>query len=369
MSGTASSAPASTPRRVAIVGGGNIARAHLRGLRDPAVTARTPVDVAAVVDITEERAKQFATENDIPAWYASLPDMLRDVRPDLVHLCTPPGGHAEQAIACLEADASVLCEKPPCLSLAEYDQILAAEESSAGTFSVVFQHRFGSSGKHVHRMLSEGAFGRPFVAMCQTTWFRDHAYFEVPWRGRWDTEGGGPTMGHGIHQVDLLGHLLGDWSEVQAMTACLDRPVETEDVSTALVRFASGAMATVVNSVLSPREESYIRLDCAKATVELTHLYGYQHDSWRITPPPNAEPASEWAFPEPDTRSSHTAQIGDLLIDLENGTRPVASGASARRTMELITATYCSAATGEPVRPADLTSSNPFYHRLGGSPA
>jgi predicted dehydrogenase len=48
-------------------------------------------------------------------------------------------------------------------------------------------------------------------------WYRDQAYFDVPWRGRWSAEGGGPTMGHGSHQIDPLLALLGEWIEVRAM--------------------------------------------------------------------------------------------------------------------------------------------------------
>lgn len=357
-----------SPRRVAIVGGGGIARNHVRALRDDAVRERTPVELVAVVDIDQERAGAFAAAHDIAGAYDDLATMLAEVGPDLVHLCTPPGGHAQQSIACLNAGASVLCEKPPCLSLAEYDAILQAAEASAGVFSVVFQHRYGTGALHVRRLLTEGAFGRPFVGVCLTTWFRDHAYYAVPWRGRWDTEGGGPTMGHGIHQMDLLGHLLGDWEEIQAMTSTLDRPVETEDVSVAQIRFASGALASVVNSVLSPREESYIRLDCEQATIELTHLYGYSGGDWKITPlGKSAEVPAEWAFPEPDVRSSHTAQVADLLLGLDNGVAPHTGGAGGRRTMEIITGIYCSAATGRPVRRDELGPDNPFYHRLGGT--
>ncbi len=103
--------------------------------------------------------------------------------------------------------------------------------------------------------------GRPLVAHCQTTWYRNAEYYAVPWRGRWESEGGGPAMGHGIHQMDLLLDLMGPWSEVRAMAGRLVHDVETEDVSTALVRFESGALATIVNSVLSPDEVSRIRID------------------------------------------------------------------------------------------------------------
>ena len=106
----------------------------------------------------------------------------------------------------------------------------------------------------------------------------------MPWRGRWDTEGGGPTMGHGIHQMDLLGYLLGDWSEISAVTRRQVRRMDTEDLSLAHVTFASRAVASVINSVLSPRQESYLRFDFERATVELSHLYGYGDDDWQITP-------------------------------------------------------------------------------------
>src|SRR5262249_1118914 len=160
------------------------------------------------------------------------------VRPDLVHVCTPPYVHAEQVVACLRAGAWVWCEKPVCRSLAEYDTITAAEGTDGPYAAVVFQHRFGSGARRLRAQIEAGELGRPVGAQCVTAWYRGHEYFEVPWRGRWETEGGGPTMGHGIHQMDLLLSLLGEWTEVRAMAGRLDRRVETEDVSMAMVRFA-----------------------------------------------------------------------------------------------------------------------------------
>src|SRR6201999_1263014 len=114
---------------------------------------------------------------------------------------------------------------------------------------------------------ASGVLGRPLVAVCTTTWYRDQAYFDVPWRGRWDTEGGGPTMGHGIHQMDLLLAVLGEWTDVTATARRQAREIDTEDLSLAHVGFANGAVASVVNSVLSPREQSYLRFDFELATV------------------------------------------------------------------------------------------------------
>jgi predicted dehydrogenase len=342
--------------RVAVVGTGGIAGyCHVPALR--AQAHRT--EIVAAVDVDADRVKAFCAEHDIPAAYTDVAAMLEAERPDLVHVCTPPFTHAAVVRACLAAGAWVWCEKPLCLSLAEYDSIEAAAGAAGPYVSVVFQHRFGSGAGHLRELMDGGRLGRPLVAACHTTWYRGHEYFEVPWRGRWETEGGGPTMGHGIHQMDLMLSVLGEWDEIRAMAGTLDRRIETEDVSMAMVRFRNGAMGSVVNSLLSPREESYLRFDFADATVELRHLYGYRNADWTCAPP------DAWAPPD-DVPSSHDAQLAELLDCYERGERPPVSGAQSRLTMEFVTGLYASAFTGRPVTPADLTPDNPFYQHLNG---
>jgi predicted dehydrogenase len=355
--------------RAAIVGSGNIAElTHVPALRAQA----DRVDIVAAVDIDAERVKAFCDRTEIPNAYTSLDDMLEAERPDLVHVCTPPATHVDPVVRCLEAGAWVLVEKPPALSLAEYDRIGASERDGGPYASVVFQHRFGSAGRHAAQLIGSGELGRPLVALCNTVWYRPQEYFDVPWRGKWATEGGGPTMGHGIHQMDLLLALLGDWSEVTAFAGRLDRVTETEDVSMAVARFESGAMASIVNSVLSPREESYLRVDLSDATVEVSHLYGYGNTDWTYTPAPHvadAERIARWSTPEGDVRSSHAPQVRALIDALERGERPLLSGAQGRQTLELVTGIYQSAFTGAPVHRSEITPGSPFYGSLhGGTP-
>lgn len=51
-------------------------------------------------------------------------------------------------MAVLKAGACVPCEKPLGLSLAEYDDLAAAEAASGAYASVVFQRRYGSGAAH-----------------------------------------------------------------------------------------------------------------------------------------------------------------------------------------------------------------------------
>ncbi|MFI6161412.1 Gfo/Idh/MocA family protein [Micromonospora haikouensis] len=354
--------------RVAVVGTGGIATSsHL-----PAVQAHGDrVELVAAVDVDPSRVARFCELAGITAGYTDLDEMLAARQPDLVHVCTPPAEHVGQIEAVLSAGSWAWVEKPPCRTLAEFDRITAAEQASGAYASVVFQHRFGSAARHTAALLAAGELGRPLLAQCTTAWYRPPAYFAVPWRGSWASEGGGPTMGHGIHQMDLLLTLLGPWEEVTAIAGRLDRDVETEDVSLALVRFTNGALASITNSILSPREESYLRIDLSDATVELTHLYGYRNSHWTYTAAPGVadDRQRRWRLPEPDLPSSHTAQFSLLLAAMRAGVRPPASGASARRTLELVTALYQSALTGRSVRRAELVPQNPFYHALHGDTA
>ena len=218
-------------------------------------------------------------------------------------------------MACLEHGMTVLCEKPPALNLAELDAIIAAERAD-GPLRDLFQHRFGSGGLALADLLAAGraraaddrGLRHPVVPPGRAT-------SPSPWRGRWEAEGGGPTMGHGIHQMDLMLSILGPWREVVAVAARRARPTATEDLSAAIVTFESGAVATVVNSLLSPRETSYLRFDLSYATVELAHLYGYGDADWTVT----AAPGYEERGPRPGTAgptgraSGHRAQFGAVL--------------------------------------------------------
>jgi predicted dehydrogenase len=386
----------SGPIRVAIVGTGGIARVHAAALGPgaaPGLGAGTapgagpasgPADLAAAgpatavlaaaADVDAARLAAFAREHRVPATYRELADLLREARPDLVHICTPPHVHHQQALACLRAGVSVLVEKPPVISLREFDELAAAEQTASGPwFASIFQHRFGAAQRRLKALAAAGTLGRPLLAVCHTTWFRDQAYFDVPWRGRFETEGGGPTMGHGIHQMDMLVDVLGDWAEVRAIARRQARRTRTEDVSLAHVTFASGAVASVVNSVLSPREESYLRFDFERASVEVTHLYGYTDRDWRITPAPGQKwvPRAPGRLgpPGPSAPSGHRGQFEEVLACLAAGRRPAVAPAESRRTLSLVAAIYAAALTGQPVTPADLGPGSPFYDRMDGGQA
>ncbi|WP_153393701.1 Gfo/Idh/MocA family protein [Ornithinicoccus halotolerans] len=393
---TAPPRPDSAPLRAGIVGTGGIAAAHARALR----AHRDDVELAGVADLDRGRAEEFGREHEAAAVAGSLQELLASGDGlDVVHVCTPPGTHVALAAEALASGVHVLLEKPPALSLADFDRLVAAQDAAPADrrgrharAGVVFQHRFGAAAERLRRWLGDGTLGRSLLATCHTQWYRPPSYFETPWRGTWDAEGGGPTMGHGIHQVDLLLSVLGPWREVRAVAARQARDVDTEDVSMALVTMADGTLVSVVNSLLSPRESSELRFDTEHATVELHHLYGHGESDWRLTAAPgheelttrwadeagrsardtvdpvdpvdDADPA-EAAGAEVD-RTSHRGQVGRALAAIRTGGPLPVPLPDARRTLELSAAIYASAFTDRTVRAGEIAPGHAFYDRMDG---
>ena len=351
--------------RCALVGTGAVAHLHAR-----AVAAYPRAELVAVTDQSREKADEFAAQYGVARVYDDLEALLAAEQPDVVLICTPPAAHRAQAVAALTAGSHVLVEKPPAPSLDELDDMRAAAQAADRRLAVVFQQRTGTAAAHVKRLLDSGALGRPLLAQCQTLWFRDAEYFAVPWRGKWETEGGGTTLGHGIHQLDLLAFLLGDWARVEGRLWRLDRDTETEDASTATVVFDSGVVAQVVSSTVSPRQTSSIRIDTQKATVTVDHLYGHGHENWAITPAPHVSEAEAagWALPETEERSDHAPLLRDVFDALLSGDPLPRTADEPARSLELVAAIYASAAAdGAVVTPADLAA-HPTHRRGFQSP-
>lgn len=353
-------------KRLAIVGTGKIVNSHIRAIE----SAGDRVELVAAVDINETAVQKFCSEHHVPNAYTSVTDMLAKEKPDLVSVATPPATHKDIAIECLDAGAWVFCEKPLCGSLADFDAIQAAEKRSGCYVSTVFQWRFGSAVKHLRKLIQAESLGKALVVTCNTLWYRTQDYYNVSWRGTYADEFGGPTMGLGIHIMDLCFYLMGDWQEIQANIGTLDRDMEIEDVSMAMVRFENGAMGSFINSALSPRQETYLRMDFQKATAEVTALYRASNENWRFSVPENSEDTETlalWDALDIDFQGSHNQQLSEILDAMDHNQAPPVSGDEARRILEFTASLYKSAFTGKLVSRGDITSDDPFYYSNNGT--
>ncbi len=139
--------------RALLVGTGGIGDAHVRAVE----ATQGRVQLVAAVDLDATRVKAFCERHRIPVAHTDYVAALSEVRPDIVLIAAPPSLHRPMSIAAMEAGAWVLCEKPFCGSLAELDDIEAAEQRTGQHAACVFQMRFASSTAHLRALADAGA--------------------------------------------------------------------------------------------------------------------------------------------------------------------------------------------------------------------
>ncbi len=330
---------------VGVVGTGNISPLHLRGYLAHPGEAR----VVALCDIVPERAAarraQFALDD--AAVSAHIDGVLARDDVDLVSIATPPSTHAELAIRALRAGKHVLVEKPMAPSLAECDAMLAAARESGRLLSVVSQNRFRDDLALLKAVVDSGLLGPVASVQVDSAWWRGLAYYDLHWRGTWEVEGGGPTLNHAIHHLDLVAWLLGGppQSVAALMTNAWHVNAEVEDLSAAVLQYPR-ALATVVASVVHHGQDQRIVIQGRDAAVTLPWSVRAEHAGGSGHPDAAGDDALmgriealRAAF-TPLAHHGHTAQIGDVLAAITQGRAPAVTGAHGRRTVEIVTGIY-----------------------------
>lgn len=333
---------------VAVIGGG-IGRAHVK---EGYAALPDRFRVLALCDIDPTRLATAADAFGIERRTASFAEILAMPDIDVVDICTPPSLHLQQCLAALAAGKHVVCEKPLVGSLAEADQLIAAQATAAGRLMPIFQYRFGNGLQKARHIIRSGLAGRPYLATVETAWSRDAAYYSVPWRGKWETELGGALLGHAIHAHDLLCYLMGPIASVFARTATRVNPIEVEDTAAASLELASGALATLSVTLGSAREISRLRLCFEHVTFQSAlSPYAPADDPWQIIPASAAAARAidtalqAWRF-VPSRFAGLFAAMHAALVS--GGELPVTL-ADARASLELVTALYHAAEIAAPV--------------------
>ena len=191
--------------------------------------------------------------------FAEHRQLVDAVAPDVVHVCAPHDQHADIAIDCLRDGVGVLLEKQLAHTLAEGDRVVRAAAEHGAKIGVCFQNRYNATAQAVRSLLKSGQLGAVLGGSGTVMWHRPAAYYQArPWRGRWQTSGGGVMINQAIHTLDLLQWFLGDVTHVEGRVSqrLLDGAREVEDTADLVLDHASGARsvlyATAANVVDSP---------------------------------------------------------------------------------------------------------------------
>lgn len=352
--------------KIAILGTGAISDSHLQAYQKFSDRCQ----VVAVVDLYPEKAAEKVAQHGLQAKvYRDYRELLAEEAFEVASVCLPPFAHAQATVDLLRAGKHVLVEKPMATCLQECDAMIAAAEAGGCLLSVVAQNRFKTPMMKLRSILGSGVLGRILHAQVDSFWWRGANYYDLWWRGTWEKEGGGCTMNHAVHHLDLFQWIMGLPSEVQAVTLNLAHEnSETEDFATAVLSYEAGAVGQITASLVHHGEEQQMVFQCDRAKVSVP---------WQV----KAAIAKENGFPEdnvallvelqtrydqlPDLPfEGHDGQIANFLGAIEGRERLLIDGQEGRKTLELISAIYQSSHLGQKVR-LPLRPTDPFYTREG----
>lgn len=354
-----SSVSSSAPLRVGVVGCGMIARNHAE-----AFTAAPGATVVACSDVDPARARAFADRHGIEHAVSSLPEMAA-LGVDAVAVCTPHPTHEAVVIAAAGLGLHVLCEKPIAIDTPTAARMVTACREAGVRLGVMFQRRFWPASQRIRRAIDDGTLGIPVLGQCTVMLHRRPDYYtRDAWRGRWDTDGGGVLMTQAIHYLDLLRWFMGPVVEVTGRYATYvhGEHIEVEDSATALLRFASGGMATVLATTgATPGEGVQIKITGSTgATVSVSEYpEGAEgvNDLWdvpgRVEQAPvfgrGVDPDIDLAQINEQHIPFHTLQAADFVSAVAEDREPVVTGQDALESLRLVEAIYASQRTGESV--------------------
>lgn len=339
-----------------IVGTGMISRFHARALEDV-----RGAKLIACYDRVAEASNRFGKENECDA-YSDLKKMLQDDRVDVVSVCTPSGAHMEPAVAAAKAGKHVVVEKPLEITTRRCDRIIKACEDNDVKLATIFPSRFHASSIAMKKAIAAGRFGKMTLGDAYVKWFRPQEYYDSgAWRGTWKLDGGGALMNQAIHAVDLLLWLMGPVAEVQANAATLaHKRIEVEDVVTAILRFASGALGVIeASTAVYPGYLKRIELHGIDGTAILEEE---EIVKWDFAKRGRGDAAILKTMEQSNTTGggasdptaighhAHSKLFKDLVSAIKNDRPPLIDGHEGRRSVELITAIYKSASSGRAVK-------------------
>lgn len=353
--------------RTAIIGCGKVSDLHAEAMK-----ATPEAEFVAIYSRSRDKADQYGKKYGVQG-FCDIREMIVAAGVEVVVVCTPHPAHRDAAIAAVEAGAHVLVEKPLGSTLQECDEMLNAARQAGVRLGTVCQRRFYAPVQRLRRAIDEGKIGTPALGTVLMLGWRDEKYYESdPWRGKWQSEGGGVLVNQAPHQLDLLQWFMGPIDELFGVWSNINHPyIEVEDTAVAIVRFRSGALGNIVVSnsqkpgifgkvhvhgqngaSVGVQTDGGAMFVAGMSTVveppvnDLWTVPGEEHllEAWK-----QQDSAEFNGLPNAVAHYFHL-QIQDFLRAILADRAPLITGEDGRRTVEIFTAIYRSQKTNAPVR-------------------
>jgi predicted dehydrogenase len=238
---------------IGVMGAGGIAfRRTIPGM----VKAKNCRLVAVMDPVGVERV---AAAFNVPKSYTREEDLLADPDVQAVYIASPVNCHLKQIEMAAKAGKHILCEKPLAMNTRQTQRAVDLCQKHKVFLQEGYMMKFHGAHAAIKQFIDEGRLGKIVYMRAQLScWYPKMA---GAWRQDPKLGGGGALIDMATHLYDLLGWFAGPIRRVTAMVNTLVQEYKSDDASTTLLEFKSGAQATVDCFYCIPDEASRTRLE------------------------------------------------------------------------------------------------------------
>ncbi len=296
----------------------------------PAFSKVEGSDVVAVMRRDGDKARDYAQRHGIGKWYDNVDDLISDPQVNAVYVATPPGSHAEYAIAAMRTGKPVYVEKPMAASREEAEAMNRVSEETGVPLFVAYYRRTLPYFLRVKKLIDEGVLGdfstvqiRFAIPPYKSDYDRDN----LPWRVRKEIAGAGYFYDLASHQLDLLDYLFGEITDAHGFATNVGGLYDAEDTVTAAFRFQSGVLGSGSWCFVAPENSRTDLIEFTGTKGKLT-CSTFQFSPIILE---TAEGAQTFVEENPENIQFYLIQ---RIVDYLNGRRemPVSTGFTAART-------------------------------------
>jgi predicted dehydrogenase len=328
--------------RSAIIGLGDISQVHIS-----AIQSINNARLAAGCDIDPSRKSSLGEGT---AFYTDYEEMLRQEKPDVVHICLPHYLHYPVAKTAAAAGYNIFAEKPLALNGAEAAGYTLLEKKHGVKICLCLQNRCNPTSETLYRLLRSGKYGKVTGVRGTVAWYRSGAYYNSkPWRASMAFAGGGCMINQSIHTMDLMQYFAGSpiHSVKGNIAQVLDYGIEVEDTASARIVFENGAVG-LFSATVANYEDTDVQIDvrCEGAVFVIRNrtLYRVQDNKQEELASDSSSFAGKQVY-----GNSHVKLIDTFYQVLEKGGGWYIHPEEGLPSMKMIDAIRESSGTGKPV--------------------
>ena len=350
---------ASGSLRIGMLGCGDISSHNAA-----AITASPNAQLVAGYDPVSELAREIADGSGAEQT-ASAEHLVNHPQVDAVFICVPHHLHEPMALLAIAANKHVIVEKPLASDLQSALSIVRASERAGVTLSTCFPQRYDPAVLVGRHLIAEGALGEVSGSLVRVLMDKPPAYWfggyssraHSTWRLSRAKAGGGVLIMNVCHYLDLVRHLAGvEVTGVSSQSSTTDGDFDVEDAISVSMRYANGAIGSVVasstvrgtmsNEVQLWGQEGHLVIEPHPRLFSLRHTEENRASRWQHLD----------RLPSVNGRAAYITRLASAI---DRGQAPDVSPADAVAVQALIEAAYKSSEVDQTIRVADLLGVEP----------